>query len=746
MKKPLSFLLAIITLFSLFSCTATDVSENLISNENAENLAAEEGYASTATLYATEGAYVRGGNYKNTVPSQLPQLDYYFLKYDVIENTFRTPILKFDISNFEIPENTKSISLVVEFYNASPVHENFAGEDLMIQAYKTSNDWNAETVTYASLPALSDNDIVGKEHIIKGEVFIDITDYVLECIENKVDSFSLRLAANVQSKAEMRIRPLGDIQGPRLIAKETEARTFYQNKLLADEKANAELWAYAKEVYNAWDARYKEILAKGDYSFSSIESNTSDYTLKTTAKMQDQSEREYTFDTRLVSTLKGFEERKLEFDEYGGVISGKKYDATGYYYTKNIGDRWWTIDPLGNPCYITGINHTVYAYSNSQYQTAAMLRLFGGATKWAISTTRWLQKDLGFNVALASGNAMSAHITDVEKGLSTTISTGGVGSYASTIGLNSSDGGQTNFLYNDAMPVFDPGFVEYIEKKIPETISKYVNESKILGFISDNELPVGNDMLVNYLSLDPTIEANRFSYACAWTWISETTGLNPEEIDIYGIDEISKEIGIDLANVFKGFVYDRYFSVIQPTVKSVAPNHMYLGVRMLIGGDWEWMARVNGYWCDVMCINYYRVWEIPTEQLELLQKWTGKPIMITEFYAKGADAIGSDGKPFPNTHGAGWTCINQKERGYFYQNFTLRLLEAKNCIGWLYFQYIDNDPTDETVEEGQKYSNKGIVNSDLDREVYKDYHSQIAQINKNKYALVEHFDGVKYFK
>ncbi|MBQ7294040.1 MAG: agarase, partial [Clostridia bacterium] len=160
---------------------------------------------------------------------------------------------------------------------------------------------------------------------------------------------------------------------------------------------------------------------------------------------------------------------------------------------------------------------------------------------------------------------------------------------------------------------------------------------------------------------------------------------------------MSEEVGIDLANVFKGFVYDRYFSVIQPIVKSAAPNHMYLGVRMLIGGDWEWMARVNGYWCDVMCINYYRVWEIPTDQLESLQKWTGKPIMITEFYAKGADAIGSDGKPFLNTHGAGWTCANQTERGYFYQNFTLRLLEAKNCIGWLYFQYIDNDPLDETV-------------------------------------------------
>ena len=74
------------------------------------------------------------------------------------------------------------------------------------------------------------------------------------------------------------------------------------------------------------------------------------------------------------------------------------------------------------------------------------------------------------------------------------------------------------------------------------------------------------------------------------------------------------------------------------------------------------------------------------------------------------------------------------------------MLEAKNCIGWLYFQYIENDPTDETIERGQSNSNKGIVNSDHDREIYKAYHSQIGLINNNKYSLIEYFDGVDYFK
>ncbi|MBQ7294039.1 MAG: DNRLRE domain-containing protein [Clostridia bacterium] len=529
MKKILSLFMSVITLLSLVACAKTpDSQAKVLSDTDVTTLAKQETYDSISTVYATEATYVRGGKYKDTIPSELPQQDYYFIKYDVVENTFRTPVLKFDISDFKLPENTKSISLVVDFSTVSPVHKNFEGQDLILNVYATDNDWDSETVTYASLPALNDDDIIGSEYIIKGEVYIDIADYVLKCIENNIDTFSLRLAANVQSNAEMRIKMLGSPNGPRIVAKESGARSFYQNKILANEKANDELWAYGKEIYDAWNVRYKEILSKGDYGCTTINSNPADYTVKTNAIIQDQNNKGGTFDTRLVTTLNNFEGKNVKLDKYGGIISDKRYEATGFFRTQKVGDRWWVIDPLGYPCHITGINHTVYAYSSSEYQTKAMVRLFGGETKWALSTTAWLKDDLGFNVALASGSTMSNLLLDVQDGAATTISTGGVGSYAGAIGLNSSDGGQTNFLYNDAMPVFDPGFVEYAKEKIPATIETYADNPRILGFVSDNELPVGNDMLVNYLSLDPTIDANIYSYLAAWTWIIETTGKKGE--------------------------------------------------------------------------------------------------------------------------------------------------------------------------------------------------------------------------
>ena len=743
MKKLLSFTLALLFVLSLASC-ATVTNEKMLNDSAALNLNAEEVYDSGISVVATDGAYVRSGQYGSLTPAELPQTDYYYIKNDGTETT-RHVIVKFDISNFNIPDKSQSISLVVNFFSISPIHPTLGEGDVRLNVYKEVADWNSKTVTFNSLPAFSESNLIGSDHLIKGDVFVDITDYVLECKAAGVKTIALRLVPDVRTVAEMRISPVGGKLAPKLVAKESEAREFYQTQLLVDPAANQAIWDYAKKTYDEWKTRFDYIIAKGDYAASKINIDKSEYTFQTAANQDNYNTTVELYDTRLISTLNGFNAnaQAVKTDKYGGIISDTRFEATGYFYTKKIDGRWMVIDPLGYPCYITGINHTYYAYSESDYQTAAMSRVFGTSEKWAISTTRWLKNDLGFNVALGTDH----ELLGVQNGVATTVYTPGLSNYASSVGLNASQGGTTQFLYNGTMPVFDPAFITYIDEAIPKAISQYADQPYIIGYISDNELPVVDSMLTDYLTLDPSIAANHYSYACAWTWLIETTGKKGEEIDIINIDKLNDESPIDLFTLFKGFVYDKYFSVVQPAVKKACPNQLYLGVRLLTGSQWgEWVGRVDGYWCDIMCINYYGAWEVPTDHLESIQKWTGKPIMITEFYAKGADAKGSDGKYFTNEDGAGWTVKTQTDRGYFYQNFTLRLLEAKNCVGWLYFQYIDNDPLDTTIERGQSNSNKGIVNSDHDREVYKAYHDQIALINQNKYELIEHFDKIDYFK
>ena len=677
MKKLLSVTLVILMLLSSVSCAAPVVDGNILSSEDVQPLAAN---APISTIVASDGAYVQQNkadlNWKNI------SADYLLVKND--GGTTRHTLLKFDISNLTLLEE-QAVSVVVDVIYVQPIKPAYLETDpsaeLKLQVYKEPASWDSSTVTFNNLPALSESNFAGEEVITKGEVYINITDCVKEALEKGEKTLSLRLVPNIPTVAETKLSKIDSKLPPRLVVTDSPSRLLYQYNILADEAQNEALWNYAKGIYDDWKARYDEIVAKGNHESTPIEIDKSQYKFTTTASEYSNGFKSTVFDTRLVSTLGNFTSgAEIKFDKYGGVISDKCFDATGYFYTKKIDGRWFVIDPLGYPCLINGINHTYHAYSESRYQTAAMAKKFGSEEKWAISTTRWLKKDLGFNVAEGASSLLN-----VEYGLPTMIYAKAAAPYASSVGLNTSNGGTTDFLY-DAMPVFDPGFKAYVTESVAATVSQYADNEMVLGYFSDNELPVHSDMLVSYLKLDPSNEKLRYSYVCAWTWITEFTGKDGSEIKFSTLDDLSAELGVDILELFKGFVYDRYYSVVQPAVKAAAPNQLYLGVRILSGKDLgEWHSRFNGYWCDITCINYYGVWEISAEHVNNLQKWLGKPFMITEFYAKGNDAIGSNGKPLANTDGAGWICNNQTERGYFYQNFTLRLLEAKNCIGWLYF-------------------------------------------------------------
>jgi hypothetical protein len=91
-----------------------------------------------------------------------------------------------------------------------------------------------------------------------------------------------------------------------------------------------------------------------------------------------------------------------------------------------------------------------------------------------------------------------------------------------------------------------------------------------------------------------------------------------------------------------------------------------------------------------------------------------------------------------NTGGAGWLVKTQRDRGWFYQNFALALLESRVCVGWDWFKYMDNDPADKKVDPSNRDSNKGIVNNRY--LPYQPLLGAMKELNDRAFALVEHFD------
>ena len=87
-----------------------------------------------------------------------------------------------------------------------------------------------------------------------------------------------------------------------------------------------------------------------------------------------------------------------------------------------------------------------------------------------------------------------------------------------------------------------------------------------------------------------------------------------------------------------------------------------------------------------------------------------------------------------NKSGAGWVVKTQRDRGYFYQNFTRGLLKHPNCVGWHWHRYMDNDPA-ARQDPSNVDSNKGIVTSSY--EPYEDLLSEMATMNAEVHHLRE---------
>ena len=76
--------------------------------------------------------------------------------------------------------------------------------------------------------------------------------------------------------------------------------------------------------------------------------------------------------TLTLDRLKGFSLRKTDpaTDEYGGWKAAT-YEATGFFRTQKIGERWWMIDPAGHPYIFKGV--AVFSIGHSERPEDAML-------------------------------------------------------------------------------------------------------------------------------------------------------------------------------------------------------------------------------------------------------------------------------------------------------------------------------------------------------------------------------------
>lgn len=432
------------------------------------------------------------------------------------------------------------------------------------------------------------------------------------------------------------------------------------------------------------------------------------------------------YPVRSLASLPDFKGPPVARNRFGGRADRKEPTATGFFHVQKTGTRWWLVDPDGNLFLHVGV--VSLTPGKTAGDQAAVQAKYGDSSHWASETTAYL-RTLGVNGA-GCWSDITALRTVPEPLVYTVIANAGApganyqGGYmyafARSKGLATPGTGHANFI-GDCIPVFHPDFEAFCET-YAKPIAAFKNDRYLLGYFSDNELPV--PQLKKYLVLPDDNPGVSSSKQAARDWWDARKGT--KNAPVSAITDGDEEAWAE-------FVTDRYLSITTKAIRKNDPNHLCLGPRFHGAANRNaGMYRAAGRFLDVIGVNLYGVWEPKNDTVARWTRWSGKPVIITEFYAKGMDA------GFPNTGGAGWVVPTQGDRGRFYQTFALGLLESGNCVGWHWFKYRDNDPADKTADPSNQDSNKGMVT--LKFAPYIPLTDRMRELNTAVYRLADYFD------
>lgn len=419
--------------------------------------------------------------------------------------------------------------------------------------------------------------------------------------------------------------------------------------------------------------------------------------------------------TRILPYIVGFKadtaaaRYKSITNKYGSRIDKPRQEVTGRFYTKKINGRWWIVDPEG--------------YIHYERATTSLRKGSSDRNKraWDIrfkTDERWLQITQE-ELAAIGFHGTGAFCTDTyqliqehnnrhpDKPITLAPSFGFLANFRSEYNYeypgNTSD--------NAAGLVFYDGWEQFCVDYCISALAPYINDPNVLGFFSDNEIDfssMNSKILDRFLAIsdinDPACKA-AVDFMKTHNATVVTNALNSE---------------------FAGIVAEKYYKGVKDAIKKIDPGMMYLGSRLHGTPKYlEGVIRAAGRHCDIVSINYYSRWsvELDTKVAEW-EEWSEAPFMVTEFYTKAMDS------GLPNTSGAGFAVRTEKDKAYAYQHFTLGLLEAKNCVGWHWFKYQDDD--------GADAANKGIYDNYY--KMYPYLGKYMRNLNYNVYELIDFFD------
>ncbi len=404
----------------------------------------------------------------------------------------------------------------------------------------------------------------------------------------------------------------------------------------------------------------------------------------------------------------------------------------GFFRIGQCGERYYLIDPDNGAMILHGIQHV--RPGDSSPHGKAFASKFGSEQKWSEETGKLIAKNQLNCITYGSkriekfpqtmwDNLLKPESRKIAYTENLYLLRTFMWDMYKNLGYAFEDD-----TYNRLVLLFEPTFASFIDQLVQEKTELFAGDEHFIGYFLDNELPFASYKngeprqgvdIIHFLSLPDRYQSAR---SFAEKFMKENNISAPN-----AISEKDQE-------KFREAVADYYYRLTSETVRRHDPEHLVLGSRL---HDWskynQKVVEACARYCDLVSINYYARWQPESDYLSKLKVWCGtKPFLVTEFYTK-AESASYQGMPYGNRDGGGWLVRTQGNRGEFYQNFTLRLLETKNCVGWMHFEY-----NDEYGTNGEAV-NKGIVS--LEYTPYTHFLSYVQQLNSSVHSLIEYYDN-----
>ncbi|MFH1464040.1 MAG: hypothetical protein ABIO70_06625 [Pseudomonadota bacterium] len=422
-------------------------------------------------------------------------------------------------------------------------------------------------------------------------------------------------------------------------------------------------------------------------------------------------------------------------DPWGGDLR-VSLEATGFFRTEKLCDRWWLVTPEGHPIWSFGVNSVnphgdTDAETGEQLYAEAVAAIYGSDEAWAEAETARL-KSWGLNTT----GAWSTHELTLPFMAATPI--------LYIAGYDWLDGTRTDW--------FDPAWPASVEQEA-DALATSADEPNILGWFLDNEISWGPDwrgldtLLQAYLEMGAEapgkavavdflleqlggVEAVNSALGTAFadrdTMLAATGGWD-------ALDQDCSDTERPLTAGFLSMAAEHYFSTVVTALRARDPNHLILGNREV-----SVLTRLEVYEAaarhvDVLSINNYRFRDgiaegaldvsgglDPADGFAALAEHVDLPILISEFGFRAADSGLPNSWPFFYP-----TYDTQTERADAFEAYAREHQAQPLVVGYHWFEWVDQPQGGRSLD-GED-NNWGLVNQQ--DEIYEELTERMSTVN-----------------